>query len=272
MKYCVPYKRNFKYIDEIDELDIRYKKEDTKLLEFLKKFGENKRVNIQINYDELENNLEFFKALRKSYPKIDFALVISSPYWKNYSHVHQKLGEHNIKFFFIHEINNWDELHGYLNLKPCPCDVIITEDLCFQLKDVAELVHSKGVRVRTYANVGQSTWNDTPALKKFFIRPEDIYIYEDYIDVINFWGKEESVGTYYKIYAIDKKWFGKLNEIILSLDTDIDSRFLLPSFAKRRLNCGKRCLKGKSCQICEATEQLSATLEKHNLMISDFEK
>lgn len=169
MKYCVPYKRNFKYIDEIDELDIRYKKEDTKLLEFLKKFGENKRINIQINYDELESNLEFFKALRKNYPKIDFALVISSPYWKNYSHVHQKLGEYDIKFFFIHEINNWDELHGYLNLDPCPCDVIITEDLCFQLKDVAELVHSKGVRIRTYANVGQSTWNDTPALKKFFI-------------------------------------------------------------------------------------------------------
>jgi hypothetical protein len=134
------------------------------------------------------------------------------------------------------------------------------------------MLHSFNIEVRCFPNVAQSHWSDTSALKKFFIRPEDTIWYEKYVDVYEFFGKPETIATYYKIYAIDKKWFGKLNEVILSFDGELDSRFLLPSFAERRIGCGKRCLKGRGCRICEATEQLSAQLEKDGLMFTDFEK
>ena len=84
---------------------------------------------------------------------------------------------------------------------------------------------------------------------------------------------KDSISTYYKIYAIDKKWFGKLNEVIIDFnDNEIDSRFILPQFAARRLNCGKRCFKGRPCRTCNAIEELAALLESENLMIKDFEK
>jgi hypothetical protein len=85
---------------------------------------------------------------------------------------------------------------------------------------------------------------------------------------MEFFGKEDSIETYYKIYAIDKKWMGKLSEVILSFDNDtLDSRFILPQFAEYRIKCGKRCQKCKSCRICEAIEHLAATLEDKNIMI-----
>ena len=69
-----------------------------------------------------------------------------------------------------------------------------------------------------------------------------------------------------KIYK-DKKWFGKLKEIIPNFDSELDSRFIIPHFAKQRIKCGKKCLKGGKCKICERIEQLSKTLEKSNLLV-----
>lgn len=278
MKYCVNYNKRFKYNNLIDEVTITYHRKDTSLLEFLQLFSSDRcRVNIYIKdeQDFVDNNcLAFFMALAVKHPEINFALKLKeySYYNSNINQIYEgiKNSGQNIPFFFETIVKDWDTLHGYINLHPT--DIYIAEELCFQLVDVSTVLHKNNIKVRTFANVGQSAWKKTPALKKFFIRPEDVEVYEPYIDVIEFFGRENSIETYYKVYAIDKKWFGKLNEIILDLDTDIDSRFLLPSFAMRRVNCGKRCLKGRPCQVCEATERLSAVLEKHNLMISDFEK
>lgn len=267
MKYCVNYRKNFKYNNVIDEITITYHRKDTTLLEFLQTFSSDKRrVNIYIRDEEdfINNDcITFFKTLVIEHPEVNFALKL-----KGVSQVYDIIKETgvNIPFFFETVVRDWETLHGLMNLNPT--DMYIIEALCFELKDVAKILHNKDIKIRTFANVGQSAWKYTPALKKFFIRPEDVETYEPYIDTLEFFGRENSIETYYKIYAIDKKWFGKLNEVILDLDTNIDSRFLLPSFAERRLNCGRRCLKGRPCRICEATEQLSAILEDNGLAFS----
>ena len=264
-----------KLLNIIDEVTITYNRKDTSLLKFLQTFSNNKRrVNIFIKDEEdfINNDcLNFFKTLVIEYPEINFTLKLKRG-GTVVSKIHDitKATGVNIPFFFETIVTDWDTLHGYINMHPT--DIYVAEALCFELVSVATILHENNIKVRAFANVGQSAWRRTPALKKFFIRPEDVEIYEPYIDVLEFFGKENSIETYYKIYAIEKKWFGKLNEVILDLDTDIDSRFLLPSFAERRVNCGKHCLKGRPCQICEVTEQLSATLEKNNLMIKILEK
>jgi hypothetical protein len=84
---------------------------------------------------------------------------------------------------------------------------------------------------------------------------------------MEFFGKPEQIATYYEIYAKEQLWYGKLNEIIIGLDSDIDSRYLHFSFADRRINCEKRCMKGRPCRICDVIQELSETLEDHNLII-----
>jgi hypothetical protein len=140
--------------------------------------------------------------------------------------------------------------------------------LCFEIDKVAEIAAQYNAQVRVYPNIAQSKWNNTAALKKFFIRPEDIDEYEKYVDVIEFYNVDKQIDIYYDIYKQKKKWFGKLNEIILDFDSDIDNRYIIPRFAEMRIKCGKNCLKGGSCRRCEIIEQLSNTLEESQLVVS----
>lgn len=273
MKYCIDFQKGFRYINDVDEITIIYRRKDTSLIDFLLEH-QKQRINIYIKDEEdfLEYNcIKIFDAIAKEHPEIDFCFKLKK-YTDSTKDIFSTIlnSEVKHKYFFEDFVHDWDTLWGYINLKPS--SIYIAEELGFEIKAVAELLHSFSIEVRCFPNVAQSSWTKTSGLKKFFIRPEDTVWYEPYVDVYEFFGKPDSLETYYKIYAIDKKWFGKLNEVILSFDGEIDSRFLIPSFAERRLNCGKRCLKGRGCRICEATEQLSATLEKHNLMFTDFDK
>jgi hypothetical protein len=271
MKYCIDYYKGFKYLKEIDEITITYNRRDTSLLAFLLLYKD-KRINIYINdeNDFINNDcIKLFDAIKDQYPELNFVFKLRNHKASKDTYDIIKASDKNYKIFFDEFIRSWDVLHGYLDLGVS--DVYIVEELGFNIIDAAALAHERGAQVRVFPNVAQSAWSHSPAFKKFFIRPEDVSIYEPYVDVMEFFrknGNQDSLSIYYKIYAIDKKWFGKLNEMMLSFDSDIDSRAIVSNFAERRLNCGKRCLKGKKCHICEATEKLAFTLEKNNYIIT----
>lgn len=271
MKYCINYKHSFNYLNEIDEITIQYDQNNPKTLEDFLQLYQNKRINIVIQNEEdfIENNrIEIFKNISINNPNINFALVLQS---LKKSTVAQEI--YNIiincgvpiKYFFYEMVNDWDTLWGYIKYNPS--DMYIVESLGFEIDKVAKILHDKNIKIRTFANVAQSSWKDIDSLYKFFIRPEDIIWYESYIDVIEFFGNNNRIGTLYKIYAKDKKWPGLLNELILDFDNDIDNRFILPDFGLHRLKCGKQCLKGKRCKICDTTYQLSNTLKKNDIYI-----
>ena len=109
---------------------------------------------------------------------------------------------------------------------------------------------------------------DTIDIKKFWIRPEDVEVYGQYIDTIEFFGTPQQVGVLLKVYKEDKKWFGQLKEIIFGLKSDLDSRYIVPRFAEQRVSCKKECLKGGKCRICERVVDLSHSLKDANLIIT----
>ncbi len=269
MKYCIDYQKNFKYDDKIDEITIRFRREDTSLVDFLL-CNQSKRINILIidEDDFIENDsIKLFDAIAERYPEINFALKLKTYKSSKVKKIVEIIKSRKIKhkFFFEDFVKDWDTLFGYVEL--LPSDIYIVENLGFELKLISEILHNVNIRVRVFPNVAQSSWRETLALKKFFIRPEDVSIYEPYVDVMEFFGKKDSIETYYKIYAIDQKWFGKLNEIILDFDDEIDNRFIIPNFAYHRLKCGKRCYKGRPCRICDSIERLAAVLKNENLII-----
>jgi hypothetical protein len=61
---------------------------------------------------------------------------------------------------------------------------------------------------------------------------------------------------------------GKLKEIILDFNSELDNKFLIPRFTEKRLDCGKQCFKGGKCDRCDTIEKLANTLEKNNLIIN----
>ena len=264
MKYCIYYNKNSKILQEVDEITIKYNRKDTTLLDFLKLY-ENKRVNIYIaDLQEFIENKEIEK-LKAIYNSGITNFAIKLPIYDKDAITMIK--ETTIPFFIDKRVNNWDLFNGYVDLGVS--DIYIVEELCFEIDKVAKIAHEKNVKIRTFPNVAQSQWEDLPDIKKFFIRPEDIDIYSKYIDVIEFFGRDEQIATYYKIYAKDKQWFGQLKEIIIGLNSDIDSRYIIPKFAEKRLSCGKNCLKGGKCAICDRIIDLSKTLEKTNIMVKN---
>ncbi len=273
MKYCINYSNKSHIIDKVDEILIRYDK--NKILELFTQFIPahlNQRVIVQLieedNIDTIVNNLKKIISIYNENKDIKFDIQL--PFY-NQKFI-EELKDTNLKYFFKAAANSWDKFTGLISQNVS--DIYITDELAFELDKVAEIAHKNNIKVRVYPNVAQSRWDKLSDILKFFIRPEDIEIYEPYVDVCEFYGdKAQQIDTYYKIYQEDKKWFGDLQEIIIGLDSKIDSRYIIPRFAEKRIKCGKDCLKGGKCEMCKRILDLSKQLENAHLIVQiDKEK
>lgn len=273
MKYCINYSNKSHIIDKVDEILIRYDK--NKILELFTQFIPahlNQRVIVQLieedNIDTIVNNLKKIISIYNENKDIKFDIQL--PFY-NQKFI-EELKDTNLKYFFKAAANSWDKFTGLMSQNVS--DIYITDELAFELDKVAEIAHKNNIKVRIYPNVAQSRWDKLSDILKFFIRPEDIEIYEPYVDVCEFYGdKAQQIDTYYKIYQEDKKWFGDLQEIIIGLDSKIDSRYIIPRFAEKRIKCGKDCLKGGKCEMCKRILDLSEQLENAHLIVQiDKEK
>lgn len=260
MNYCIDFKKNFKYFNEVSEFTIKYRKDLD--IQKLKQF-EGKRVNIAVTTVQDAEDFMQWKAiyLLKAIPNIDLHIKLIY----GMDELVELCKKHKIPFFYENIATQWDVLNGLA--EEGVSDIYIGEDLGFEIKKVAEVLHDRGIKVRVFPNVAQSAWKDTPAYQKFFIRPEDIYLYEPYVDSCEFFNSIHNNETYYKIYAIDKKWEGNLSDCIIDLDQSFDSRFLIPEFGTKRFNCEKRCAKGNSCSICNQIMKLANTLKEKQLQV-----
>ena len=273
MKYCINYSNKSHIIDKVDEILIRYDK--NKILELFTQFIPahlNQRVIIQLieenNIDTIVNNLKKIISIYNENKDIKFDIQL--PFYNQ--KFMEELKDTNLKYFFKAAANSWDKFTGLISQNVS--DIYITDELAFELDKVAEIAHKNNIKVRIYPNVAQSRWDKLSDILKFFIRPEDIEMYEPYVDVCEFYGdKAQQIDTYYKIYQEDKKWFGDLQEIIIGLDSKIDSRYIIPRFAEKRIKCGKDCLKGGKCEMCKRILDLSEQLENAHLIVQiDKEK
>ena len=103
-------------------------------------------------------------------------------------------------------------------------------------------------------------------------------VYEGYIDVLESARKSKDVvksDVFYDIYGKNKFWLGDLNVLIDGLaqaGISIDSRRIVEPWAQRRLQCGKKCLKGNGCRVCHYALSLAETLKKDDLVLTPNKK
>lgn len=269
MKYCLQYANSSKLKNVAPEISILYDRQDTALLDFIKEHIHQRIILIIDKIEEFILGQEWQKlnAVHDAIPEAQLAVCFYQH--KRVSTVDDKVAEIisklNIPFFTGDLITTWDQLHYFLNLGVS--DVYLAEDICFKLDAAKALCSSYGVQVRIFPNVAQSSIKSSPALKKFFIRPEDLSVYEPYVDIVEFWGPLERQDIYHHIYFNSRQWFGDLNEIIFDLNTPLDSRRIVPIFAPMRVKCDKKCMKNGKCRICDRIESLSHTLADKELII-----
>lgn len=262
MNYCVEYNQfteKLKHINDFNEWIINYNPNDNTLLDFLEQH-QDKRIILKIPNDTFwYTYLDLCKELCNKYNNI----IICLDYKENRI---EQICEYCFPYFYRKQISTWDEFLGMIDLGVT--DIYIVEDLGFELEAVSKIAKENNVNIRMFPNVAQSSWADTSAILKFFIRPEDMDYYSQYIDTIEFYyERHKDLDIYYKIYKERQKWSGMLNEIIIDFNSDLDNRFILPRFSERRINCNKNCIKGGKCRICYNIIDLSKTLKDKNLGI-----
>lgn len=166
------------------------------------------------------------------------------------------------QYMFTDLIGNWEVLQFILALKPA--EVRITNILGFCLRDVQKVCKDVGIRV--IANQAQTAWEDSPNLTKFFIRPEDIDVYEPFVSGFDFVGDSPIQDVCFKVYN-KGYWSGDLQELIIGFDESLDSRMVIQQFGEYRLDCKKRCICGSRCHLCQRVKVLSQKLEEVNTQI-----
>lgn len=269
MKYCIDwYGKDNDLLKSIDEINIDISK--VRDLDDLKAFCEKhntQNINLCLNnYQEAIDKklITFILNFIKKYNK-DFKLKIRLPYYEKEIIDGIKKDYPECKFFFKYIITNWEDLYFYNQLQVS--DVYIAEELGFELDKVKNVLQTNKIKIRVFPNVAQAKWENFPELKKFWIRPEDIYLYEKYVDVCEFYGDPKNYELYYKIYK-KGKWAGPIGEIIIDLHLEeFYNPNLLPYFSEKRLRCGRKCLKGGLCQSCDLLFEFSKNLEKNKLKL-----
>lgn len=254
MKYCLNYTRNSHMVDAADEVIVRMEKNNiTNVIDYIRDH-EGQRVILRFKeMSTFRDNTPLVISLNK----YNIAVMLDVYNLVECEDIISICKENGIKFFFSEGVYSADKFNGLIELGVS--DIYVIEELGFCLAKIAEKAKENNVQIRCYPNVAQSAWNDTPAIKKFFIRPEDVDVYAEYVDVLEFWG-EGNLDPVYETYSKDKKWFGKLNEIILNFNSEIDNRCIVDMFGSIRTKCDKRCMKGGVCATCPRCEELAETM------------
>lgn len=262
MKYSINYHRDFKYLQEVDEIIIGFKNRNVEIFDFIKTIPEEQRVILDTTKDEnfiIANNLDIFAEIVKLHKNI----AIKLPLYLKSEVV--DLYELNIPFFFDFFVDKWDTLMSLVNMNVS--DIYIVNELGFELKDVSFICKENNVNIRVFPNVAQlsSIADNLDTFKSFFIRPEDVSIYEPYVDVFEFFGPADRQSVLYEIYK-SEKWLGDLRELIIGLEYSISSKTIFPAFGEERVNCRKRCYQNK-CIVCEKIQSIAKELREANLKI-----
>ena len=261
--FCLNYYPAENYLKDADEFKIKYRPADRTLEDFLEAYQE-KSIVIDISdaFDEVDAKL--FKGLYEKYK--NFRLIVD---YNNQEYV-DRIKAYELPFFFSNFVTTIDQLNGYLAYHPT--DMYICEELGFNLHKVSKLLHDNNVRVRVFPNICQSSFRETPSLKTFFIRPEDIPAYSAYVDIFELVSDAQRQRVLFKIYR-QEKWFGKINEIIPTFKGDLDSRYIINNFGTIRSRCGKRCMYNpKCCNVCTRFEEMAKTLESHKIIVRKAKK
>jgi hypothetical protein len=104
-----------------------------------------------------------------------------------------------------------------------------------------------------------------PDAEKFFIRPDDVELYEDYVDTLEFVGPGDRLSVLYEIYT-SGKWLGDLKELIMGFKEELPfpNTGVAPYFGQQRIKCKHRCMINQ-CELCDEIRTVAEMMKDNGL-------
>ena len=238
MHYCLSSNVGKDYLKKADEIRLKYKK----LNDILDLYEINPNATFIItilkeNKDTINwNQLEQYNKMTQNKIIIETDSFDIMDVCKLY----------NIKYFYGVPVNTLYELKALVDYG-CS-DARIDAPLTHMLDKV--IIYP--ITLRVVPNVAYYKYIPRKdGVIGSWIRPEDVELYEPYIDVFEFEDcDKEKEQSLYNTYAIHKKWPGSLNNLITNLDYQGTNRLIPSDLTQMRLMCGQKCLAGHPCQVC----------------------
>ena len=251
MRYAVHYHKDFRHFDDVDEVVFDYQGTENIVTFIPKLLREDQRAVINLKKYEISYVIPYLNKLAEIHSK--FIVQINS-----YIHIDdiQLLKDNNIDFMFNDYCRDYDTF--YTMIKYGAKDIYIVEDLAFDLKSLHTVLNKHGINLRVFPDIAQcarGTRGHVPTITKFWIRPEDTELYEDYVDVFELCRLDSRLSVAYEVYK-QRQWKGQIQDLILDIDIDIDNSTIAPNFGKERIGCQKKCMLGR-CNLCYEIEKLA---------------
>lgn len=239
MKYSVSSRQTGEYLKKADEIHFEYRDRKA-IIDFIAKYPE-AQIALDLPYVR-EEDIDW-KELENNNIMSQGRLILGITFPSDLKEAKRL----NIKTYFRPPVHTFQELS---DLKAAGVDqVILGCPVFFQMDKVRQL----GLSVRATANSAflEGTWSPMEGWAGTYIRPEDIELYEPYVDVIQFTGSLTEEQALFRIYAEQHRWSGELNMVVKDLNYSATNRMIPPEFGKTRLNCRQRCMEpSASCHMC----------------------
>lgn len=169
----------------------------------------------------------------------------------------KKAGIHSLKFYSGYPIESDFELQGWINVGASYARLGMP--LFFELERL-QIQYGDKIKFRTTPNIcyTNNLLYENGVCGQW-IRPEDIPLYSQYIEVIEFEEPDRKrEQKLYELYMEKGEWFGPMKFLFTNFGhKDSVNRMILPEVARARINCGQKCMKGSNCRICQRAVDLA---------------
>ena len=236
MKYCLSNRQETSYLNKADEIKVEFRDRDI-ISDLIEQYPE-KDIILMVYYNEIVDwkKIEQWNILSQGHFILCLSLISDA----------EECKERNIPFYFGYPVKTYYELRAMKELGVRY--VRLGEPLFFEM----DMIKSFGIPVRAVPNVAYiDGFPRADGVCGTWIRPEDLDLYEGYIETIEFEDAEiKREQALFRIYSEQKHWPGDLNMIITNLNYEGLNRIIVPHMAEHRLNCGQRCQKTSNCKLC----------------------
>lgn len=250
--------------ENIGEVIIKYKKSMEENINIVNEYNEFRVVFLVDSSTIDEKNIDELILLSNSYKYLTFCA--------GDFYTAELLRENGLPMFLDRKsvATTFDALVRYCELGVT--DVYVGGQLGFSLDKVKYITEKYGVKTRVIPNLAQFSGGNgyidiasVDAITAFWIRPEDIDMYEGLIDVIEFAGDDKVQEVFFSIYAVDHSFTGNLKNLIGGMSS-LSNKSLPKEFTEFRIDCDKKCLFDR-CHKCYKYKELSKLIDEHKLEI-----
>lgn len=253
MNFSVSYQSPMK--QQADEIRCPYNKLGS-LFKFIKEHPE-KRYCITI--DKILTKEEIDKAIEQ----IDIVISVTDNYTVSCQDFRQSFQFLDLKYntFLNFPVTDW-ETFSYLR-KLEVTDIYIDGPLGFQCNAITAEKGDIKIRVSPTVSANSALSRTGRSPSSFFIRPEDLSLYEDAIDIIDF--NVPLIDTETTLFNVYKRGYFSFNidQLILGLPEGANNVIFNKNFAQERLNCAQKCnIPSRSCHICSRYFTIAEQMQK----------